>query len=32
VGDRELTDDAAAVSVADRAALLFLRLVPLAGG
>jgi hypothetical protein len=32
VGDRELTDDAAAVSVADGAALLFLRLVPLAGG
>lgn len=32
VGDRELTDDAAAVSVTDGAALLFLRLVPLAGG
>jgi len=32
VGDRELTDDAAAVSVADGAALLFVRLVPLAGG
>jgi hypothetical protein len=32
VGDRELTDDAAAVSVAAGAALLFLRLVPLAGG
>ena len=32
VGDRELTDDAVAVSVADGAALLFLRLVPLAGG
>jgi hypothetical protein len=32
VGDRELTDDAAAVWVADGAALLFLRLVPLAGG
>ena len=32
VGDRELTDDAAAVSVADGAAVLFLRLVPLAGG
>jgi hypothetical protein len=32
VGDRELTDADAAVSVADGAALLFLRLVPLAGG
>ena len=32
VGDRELTGDAAAVPVADGAALLFLRLVPLAGG
>lgn len=32
VGDRALTGDAAAVSVADGAALLFLRLVPLAGG
>jgi hypothetical protein len=32
VGDRELTDDAAAIPVADGAALLFLRLVPLAGG
>jgi hypothetical protein len=32
VGDRELTDDGAALPVADGAALLFLRLVPLAGG
>lgn len=32
VGDREVTGDAAAVSVADGAAVLFLRLVPLAGG
>jgi hypothetical protein len=32
VGDCELTDDAVAVSVAEGAALLFLRLVPLAGG
>ena len=32
VGDRELTDDAAALPVTDGAALLFLRLVPLAGG
>ena len=32
VGDRELTDDAAGLCVADGAALLFLRLVPLAGG
>jgi hypothetical protein len=32
VGERELTDDGAALPVADGAALLFLRLVPLAGG
>ena len=32
VGERELTDDGATVPVADGAALLFLRLVPLAGG
>ena len=32
VGDCELTDDGAALPVADGAALLFLRLVPLAGG
>jgi hypothetical protein len=32
VGERELTDDGAAVPVTDGAALLFLRLVPLAGG
>jgi hypothetical protein len=32
VGDRELTDDGAALPVPDGAALLFLRLVPLAGG
>ena len=32
VGERELTDDAAALPVTDGAALLFLRLVPLAGG
>ena len=32
VGDHELTGDAAAVPVADGAALLFLRLGPLAGG
>lgn len=32
VGDRELTDDAAPVSLADGASLLFLRLVALAGG
>lgn len=32
VGDRELTDDGAALPVTDGAALLFLRLVPLAGG
>lgn len=32
VGDRELTGDAAAAPVADGAAVLFLRLVPLAGG
>jgi hypothetical protein len=32
VGERELTDDGAALPVTDGAALLFLRLVPLAGG
>jgi hypothetical protein len=32
VGDGELTDDATGISVADGTALLFLRLVPLAGG
>jgi hypothetical protein len=32
VGERELTDDDAALPVTDGAALLFLRLVPLAGG
>lgn len=32
VGDHEVIGDAAAVSVADGAAVLFLRLVPLAGG
>jgi hypothetical protein len=32
VGERELTDDGAALPVAEGAALLFLRLVPLAGG
>ena len=32
VGDHELTDDATGTSIADGAALLFLRLVPLAGG
>jgi hypothetical protein len=32
VGERELTDDGAAVPVTDGSALLFLRLVPLAGG
>jgi hypothetical protein len=32
VGEREFTDDGAALPVADGAALLFLRLVPLAGG
>jgi hypothetical protein len=32
VGDRELTDDAAPVSLADGASLLFLRLVALTGG
>ena len=31
-GSRELTDDGAALPVTDGAALLFLRLVPLAGG
>jgi len=32
VGERELTDDGAALPVSDGAALLFLRLVPLSGG
>ena len=32
VGERELTDDGAALPVRDGAALLFLRLVPLSGG
>ena len=32
VGERELTDDGAALPVTDGAALLFLRLVPLSGG
>jgi hypothetical protein len=32
VGERELTDDGAALPVTEGAALLFLRLVPLAGG
>jgi hypothetical protein len=32
VGDRELTDDGATLPVTEGAALLFLRLVPLAGG
>lgn len=32
VGERELTDEGAALPVTDGAALLFLRLVPLAGG
>ena len=32
VGEREFTDDGAVLPVADGAALLFLRLVPLAGG
>jgi hypothetical protein len=32
VGDRELTDDGTALAVTDGAALLFLRLIPLAGG
>jgi hypothetical protein len=32
VGERELTDDGAALPITDGAALLFLRLVPLAGG
>jgi hypothetical protein len=32
VGERELTDDGPALPVTDGAALLFLRLVPLAGG
>jgi hypothetical protein len=32
VGERELTDDGAALPVTDGSALLFLRLVPLSGG